>query len=161
MLDRTIFVFLSDNGQTFGDHRWDYKLVPYERSIKVPFLMSGPGIVPRLIPKVVMNVDLVPTILDLAGATQLPSDGLSLEPLLAATGTLSSSGVLLEHKYYGSQPVPDYCGFRTASWMFARYDDDNGTQEEELYNLVHDPNELRNSSRSRRPRPPRCGGRGT
>ena len=32
----------------------------------------------------------------------------------------------------------------TASWMFARYDDDNGTQEEELYNLVRDPDELRN-----------------
>jgi len=27
---------VSDNGQTFGDDRWDHKLVPYERSIRYP-----------------------------------------------------------------------------------------------------------------------------
>ena len=42
----TVFIFISDNGQTWGDHRFRYKLVPYERSIHVPVhrrCPRGPG----------------------------------------------------------------------------------------------------------------------
>lgn len=141
MLDNTYFIFLSDNGYTWGDHRWKFKVVPYERSIHVPFVMSGPGVRHQNTGALVTNVDLASTILDLAGVPPLPSDGQSLEPLLTGTGGLTRTGILLEHKSYPSKNyVPTYCGIRTAGWMFARYEDGF----EELYDLTRDPYELNN-----------------
>jgi N-acetylglucosamine-6-sulfatase len=147
-LDNTYFVYLSDNGQAWGDHRWSYKVVPYERSIKVPFVISGPQALEQRVGRVVSNIDLAPTILDLAGVAPQPSDGLSLDPLLRGTGSIRRSGVLLEHKLYVSRhSVPSYCGFRTAGWMFARYAS-RGIFEEELYDLRDDPHELENIASS-------------
>jgi len=145
MLDNTYFIFLSDNSVTWGDHRWVSKMVPYERSIRVPMVIEGPGVVHRLYGQVVSNVDLAPTILDLAGVTPMTTDGVSLADVLTGA-KLSRTGILLEHQRNTAtkDPVPSYCGFRTNRYMFARYDDGNGVQEEELYNLRTDPSELQN-----------------
>ena len=142
-LANTYFIFMSDNGLTWGDHRWNNKIVPYERSIRVPMLITGPGVAKRHVRQVVSNVDLSSTILDLAGVAPMTTDGVSLSGVLSG-GSISRPGVLLEHKFYPSRPVPSYCGFRTVRFMFARYDDGDGIQEEELYNLHKDPDELRN-----------------
>jgi arylsulfatase A-like enzyme len=43
-LDRTVFVFTSDNGYAQGEHRFPSgKSVVYEPSIRVPFFVTGPG----------------------------------------------------------------------------------------------------------------------
>ncbi len=149
-LDRTYFVFMSDNGVTFGDHRWDYKVVPYERSIRVPMVFTGPGIRRGEVDTVVTNVDLASTFLDLAGVAPMASDGVSLRPLLTRAGSIGRAGVLLEHKASKTRNwVPTYCGMRTKGWMFARYQYPHGTHEQELYNLGADPFEMRNVVRSR------------
>ena len=144
-LDNTYFIFLSDNGLAWGDHRWESKVVPYERSIRVPMVIAGPGVQHRLVGQVVSNIDLSPTILDLAGAPPMTTDGVSLAGLLRG-GKLTRSGILLEHErnLATKDGVPSYCGFRTGRYVFARYDDGNGVQEEELYNLRKDPFELTN-----------------
>jgi N-acetylglucosamine-6-sulfatase len=145
-LDSTYFIFLSDNSITWGDHRWTGKEVPYERSIRVPMVIAGPTVQHRLVGQVVSNVDLAPTILDLAGVTPITTDGLSLSGVLAG-GKLRRSGILLEHMGNPTtkDTVPSYCGFRTNRYMFTRYADDGaGVQEEELYNLRKDPFELTN-----------------
>jgi N-acetylglucosamine-6-sulfatase len=143
-LDDTYFVFLSDNGLAWGDHRWNYKDVPYERSIRVPMIIDGPGVAHRGVGQVVSNVDLAPTILDLAGVAPMQTDGTSLAGVLQGA-TLGRPGVLLEHEYHGSKhAVPSFCGFRTKRFMFARYDEGGGGVEEELYNLGVDPYELTN-----------------
>jgi arylsulfatase A-like enzyme len=153
-LSNTVFVFMSDNGYTFGDHRFDYKLVPYERSIRVPLIIAGAAPTqPRGDHHIVMNADLMPTILQLTGLTPavpnaLPFDGVSLTPLLGAGGTWAPrSAILLEHLDDPTtlRYVPSYCGVRTSRWMYAVYVD--GFQE--LYDLKADPNELTNIAASR------------
>ena len=70
-LDNTLIVFTSDNGYMHGEHRAQgEKVLLYEESIRVPLVMRGPGI-PRnwADPRPVANIDVVPTIVDAAGAT--------------------------------------------------------------------------------------------
>jgi arylsulfatase A-like enzyme len=142
---RTVFIFTSDNGYTWGDHRLTFKAYPYERSVRVPLIVAGPGIAHRRTNLVVENADIAPTILDLAGlsGTGGPYDGLSLVPVLRGTGTISRTAALLEHSTM--HDVPSYCGVRTARWKYILYL--NGFQE--LYNLARDPWELHNVARSR------------
>ena len=144
----TLVIFTSDNGVANGEHRWRYKLVPYEESIRVPFVMRFPGKIPAGVHTnaLVSNVDIARTIADFAGVA-MPSDGVSIRPF--ATGERSSvrRSILLEHLRSTSE-VPTYCGIRTRRFLFVRY----GTGEEELYDLRNDRYEMENvvSSRPRK-----------
>jgi arylsulfatase A-like enzyme len=141
----TIFIFTSDNGQEWGDHRLDYKTFPYERSVRVPLIIAGPGIEHGSSGTPVVNADLMPTILDLVGLRGVggPYDGRPLTPILHGTGSLSRTAILLEH--LTMHDAPSYCGVRTREWKYVVYR--QGFQE--LYSLTHDPNELHNVARLR------------
>jgi N-acetylglucosamine-6-sulfatase len=137
---RTIFIFTSDNGFEWGDHRLNYKEYPYERSIRVPMVIAGPGILAGSSHALVENADLTPTILDLAGLGGIggPFDGASLVPVLTGTGPPPHAQILLEH--LTSDYAPSYCGLRTARWAYVRYRDGF----EELYDLAQDPDQMHN-----------------
>jgi arylsulfatase A-like enzyme len=139
----TLVILTSDNGNANFEHRWDGKHVPYEESIRVPMVIRFPGAIPAgtVSGSLVSNVDIAPTIADFAGAS-LSTDGMSLRPLLTRESSSARSSVVLEH--IGSS-VPTYCGVRTRTFMFAHY----ATGEEELYDLVRDPHQLRNVVSSR------------
>lgn len=87
--DDTIFVLTSDHGEQLGDHHLWGKLGFYDQSFHVPLIIRAPGLDPEIAGRVVTDftesVDVMPTILDLAGA-QVPGhlDGQSLKPYLAA-----------------------------------------------------------------------------
>ena len=83
-LDRTAFLFTSDNGYLLGLHRWESKVLMYEESIRVPLLVRLPGSAgPPASAQLVLNNDLAPTIAALARVTPgLKVDGRSLLPLL-------------------------------------------------------------------------------
>jgi arylsulfatase A-like enzyme len=93
-LDRTVLVFTSDNGYLYGEHRISGgKGRPYEPSIRVPLVIAGPAEIvgddARTIDHVTANIDLAPTLLELAGAEPCRApgqcrtlDGRSLVPLL-------------------------------------------------------------------------------
>ncbi len=147
-LDNTVIIFTSDNGLLLGEHRWQAgKVFPYEPSIKVPLIVRGPGIpADANREQLVANVDLTPTILDLADATPgRAQDGRSLLPLLE-TGDPTAvwdRGILIEGHYnyryeYLLGPRIVFNGVRTDRYMYARFE--NG--EEELYDLQTDPYEL-------------------
>ena len=160
-LSNTMIVFLGDNGLLFGEHRdRTGKSVPYEESIRVPMvirydpLTHGVGSADR---HLVLNIDLAPTVADLLGldvsigCTTPPwggvckhsFDGRSLVSLLGPrpTARFRRRGFLIEH-YDDAAPrgIPTYCGLRTARYMYTRYADN----EQELYDLRTDPNELTN-----------------
>jgi arylsulfatase A-like enzyme len=147
-LRNTLLVFLSDNGIAMGDHRWDYKLTPYEESIHVPLVIRYDPLTDARAgtrtDALVSNVDLAPTIASVAGvpfAGVGRVDGTSLVPLLDGSARQVRDGLLLEHADYpGHYHVPSYCGLRTLGWTYVRYD--GGV--EELYDLTADPYELRN-----------------
>ncbi len=153
VLGRTMIVFTSDNGLSRGEHRWDYKMTPHEESIRVPLLIrydpltgDRAGTATRAL---VANVDIVPTIAELAGIDYTgvgTVDGRSLVPLLRGESAAIRDEVLLEHLDVGSiHRVPTYCGLRTRRYVFVRY----ATGERELYDLVRDPYELQNLAASR------------
>lgn len=86
-LERTAFVFTSDNGFLLGRHRYEGKALLYEESIRVPLLMRVPGHSgPAEVGEIALNNDLAPTLTALAGATPgIQMDGRSLLPLLDGT----------------------------------------------------------------------------
>lgn len=86
LLDDTYFIFTSDNGYNFGAHRLPHKMVPYEESIRVPLVVAGPGVRHGTDDHLVLNNDLAPTLLDLAGVPWDDIDGRSLRPLFADPG---------------------------------------------------------------------------
>jgi arylsulfatase A-like enzyme len=145
-LDRTVVVFTSDQGLAYGEHRWTKKEAPYEEVIRVPLVVRMPiagdasdAARPATRYELVANIDLAPTIADLAGVAHPPTDGSSLVPLLRGEDPPWRDALLLEH-LGGGTPVPSYCGVRTADAMYVRY----GTGEEEYYDLVGDPFQLTN-----------------
>ena len=75
--EKTIVVFLSDNGLTVGNHRLGLtKNCAYEECIKVPFIVYAPGqISARLDSNLVANIDLAPTFIELSGAS--PFNGMN------------------------------------------------------------------------------------
>ncbi len=140
----TIVVFTSDNGYMLGEHRKSGKFVAYE-PLRVPLVMSGPGIPKgKIVPELVMNVDLTPTFLEWASATPgLLQDGRSLVPLLSnPTGTVTwRSDILTENPL-----VNFYRGLRTydvstgREYLYTEYDynQDNVIDEKELFVLTPD-----------------------
>ena len=68
-LDRTVLMFTSDNGYFLGEHRRVCcKTLPYEPALRVPFLVTGPGVPHGVRFDPVKTPDLAATILDLADA---------------------------------------------------------------------------------------------
>ncbi len=64
----TIVVFTSDHGEMMGDHGLLAKTVMYEESIRIPLLVRVPGAAPRVVDGRVSQIDLLPTLFELAGA---------------------------------------------------------------------------------------------
>lgn len=65
--ENTYILFLSDNGWMLGDHGFTSKVLPYRPSTHIPMVIAGPGIETGQTEALALNIDLLPTILDLAG----------------------------------------------------------------------------------------------
>lgn len=142
-LKDTMIVFTSDNGLQWGSHRISGKLVPYDESIRVPFVVRYDRLVraPREDGRLALNIDLAPTFAALAGVRARGADGSSLLPLLRSTTAPWRARFLVEHlDGPGGPPVPTYCAVRSRSYSYVKYE----TGEEELYDMRADPYQLRN-----------------
>jgi arylsulfatase A-like enzyme len=81
--DNTYIIFMSDNGWMLGEHGFTSKVLPYNNSVRVPLFILGPGINGHVNDNIVLNIDLAPTILDLAGVKKPAAiQGKSMLPLL-------------------------------------------------------------------------------
>jgi len=91
LLDDTLMVFVSDHGEHLGDHDlWEHHPPGYAQVLHVPLIMVFPGVVDpnRRITENVQLVDVLPTVLELAGIASdfLLLQGDSLVPLLEGGG---------------------------------------------------------------------------
>ncbi len=90
LADNTLVIYTTDNGFYLGEHGWYDKRFMYEPSLRIPFLVRYPKeIKPKQVDeRMVMNVDVAPTILDFAGI-RVPEvmQGESLKPLLTGNAT--------------------------------------------------------------------------
>ena len=149
-LRNTFIIFNSDNGYLQGEHRlWGSKFLPYENSIRVPTIIRGPGVKEggsRTGNSI--DVDLAPTILDMAGAKPgRVMDGVSLMPAARGKRKLPRRKVLLQamrplfrfHTPLTAFDLPFY-GVRTNRYKYLNW----SFGETELYDMRQDPDELEN-----------------
>ena len=159
LLGNTYFVFSSDNGYHMGEYRLlPGKQTAFDTDIKVPLVVTGPGIRPgTTINAVTQSIDIAPTFDDIAQATPADHlDGVSLLPLLHGEVTSAAwpqHAALIEHRSHAFpasldpdvQPVasgipPTYEAIRTQDALYVEYADG----EREFYDLRSDPNEMDN-----------------
>jgi N-acetylglucosamine-6-sulfatase len=149
--DNTIIIYLSDNGMAVGEHHLIGKDCPYEECIKVPFVVDYPRLIksPRIENKFVLNIDIAPTVAELANLKiPVQVDGVSMVPLLKDTAASGRDYFFFEH-YRDTEAddpsglgtiIPSFWGIRTSHWKYVEYEDG----EKELYDLVNDPYEMQN-----------------
>jgi N-acetylglucosamine-6-sulfatase len=148
-LDNTVVVFASDNGYFYGEHGLSVeRRLAYEESIRMPLLVRYPKAVkPGTVRnEFALNIDLAPTVLELAGVT-VPANmqGHSLVPLLKGERSSWRNSFLIE--YYSDKVFPrmsqmGYKAVRNGRWKYIQYLELPGMDE--LYDLKTDPYELKN-----------------
>jgi arylsulfatase A-like enzyme len=145
-LDSTFVLYTSDNGFFHGEWgRYDKRLM-HEPSIRVPMLVRYPKLVRpgSICDKMVLNIDIAPTILELAGV-ELPKSmhGRSMVPLLQNPQAVWRTDWLYEYfEFPGPHSVRPNRGIRTERYKLIHYFTD--PEEFELYDLEKDPGEREN-----------------
>jgi N-acetylglucosamine-6-sulfatase len=145
ILDDTLIVCTSDNGLLIGEHGLLRKGLAYEPSIRVPLIMRYPPRIPGALrlQQQVLNIDIAPTMLDLAGAAQPGNiNGRSLTPLFQRPDALLRSEWLCLGPYQAGGPGPPFLALRTDRWKYVRFRE--GSLVEQLFDLQSDPQERRN-----------------
>lgn len=146
VLDNTVVMYLSDNGYAYGEHRWWGKPCEYEQCIHVPMLVRYPQASSHVDNRLVSNVDVAPTLAELAGVTPpLAEDGVSLVPALNGTATGWRTGLLIHWVGDPGTCVTGFWAIRTRDYLYAELT----TGERELYDIKGDngsadPQELDN-----------------
>ena len=146
LADNTVFVYSSDQGFYIGDHGWYDKRWMYEESLKMPLIISWPGVIKpgSRNTDLVQNLDYAQTFLEMAGA-KTPSDmqGTSLVPLLKGNKPNDWRKSIYYHYYeYPSyHQVPRHNGIRTERYKLINFYEFG---EWEFYDLKTDPDELKN-----------------
>jgi arylsulfatase A-like enzyme len=140
----TLAVFLSDNGNMWGEHGLLTKRYPYSDSIKIPLYLRWPGhVAPGSVDRRrVTNVDLAPTVAAATGVTPLtPMDGKSLLDSWTRPRLFTEYWRTADHK-----SIPPWDSIRTARVHYIQYYDADRTRViyREYYRLDSDPWELRN-----------------
>lgn len=148
LLDKTVMMHTSDNGFFLGEWQRFDKRFMHEPSIRVPLLVRYPPMIkPGTISEnMVINTDLAPTILDLAGLKPEPSmQGRSFKPLLAGKDIPWRKDWYYEYHEYPdvSHNVQKMRGIRTERYKLIHYyqPPDRFAEAYELYDLMNDPEE--------------------
>lgn len=142
----TLVIYMGDNGFSFGEHGLIDKRQFYEESVKVPFLVRLPEVLKggQVIDKMVQNIDVAPTILEVAGIKK-PSQmqGLSFMPILKGQEVEWRDKIFYEYYWeYDFPQTPTMHGVRTEQYKLIRYHGIWDTNE--FYDLKNDPNETTN-----------------
>ena len=144
----TMVVYMGDNGFSFGEHGLIDKRHAFEESMRVPMLVWAPGLVRpgTVVTQMVQNIDVAPTLLELAG-TRAPRehvlDGRSVLAALRGAPMPGRDALLYEYYWEWNYPhTPTQFALRTDRHKYIYYygiwDDDA------LFDLAADPIEAVN-----------------
>jgi arylsulfatase A-like enzyme len=151
----TMVVYMGDNGFSFGEHGLIDKRHAYEESMRVSLLAWAPGFIkPKsVVENVIMNVDLAPTFLELAGM-DVPKNmqGQSFLPLLRGKSVPWRNKVFYEYYWEAAFPqTPTIFSVRSDRY---KYIYNQGVWDiNELYDLQNDPYEMNNLIRDKKLEP--------
>ena len=146
-LESTVVIYMGDNGFAFGEHGLIDKRTAYESSIRVPLLVHCPELIEggTVIDEVVANIDIAPTVLEIAGrGTPEKMDGASFYPLLSGDDQVPwRESLLYEYFWEWNYPhTPTVYAVVGQRYKYIRY---HGVWDtDELYDLEKDPHEQKN-----------------
>jgi N-acetylglucosamine-6-sulfatase len=146
LTEDTLVMYMGDNGFVLGEHGLIDKRHMYEESMRVPFLAWCPGMIKPsiVIEELIQNIDIAPTILDLAGLEIPPRmDGKSFLPILQGKKIPWRDSAFYEYYWERNFPhTPTTHGVRTDHYKYIHY---HGIWDiDELYDLKDDPEEMNN-----------------
>lgn len=147
LAENTIIILMGDNGYFLGERGYAGKWLMHEQSLRVPLIIFDPrqeaanrGLSPE---EMVLNVDVTPTILSMAGV-EIPESyhGESLTAFYEGTPGDWRSSIFCEHRLENNELLPKTECYRDDTWKFIRYED--RPDLEELYNHKMDVHETIN-----------------
>jgi arylsulfatase A-like enzyme len=145
--NQTAFLLSSDHGFFLGEHHLYDKRLMYEPSIRVPMSVSCPGRVKggTKSDEMVLNLDMAPTLLEIAGV-DVPKEmqGKSMLPLAEGKTNIPwrKDWLYEYYEYPGFENVRPCRGVRTDRYKFIHFFIE--PEEFELYDLHTDPDEMNN-----------------
>jgi choline-sulfatase len=143
--EETIVLFLSDHGEMLGERGLWFKMNFFEGGARVPLVIAAPQrFAPRRVAASVSLVDVLPTLVDLAGgdsAALAAIDGRSLVPHLEKGG--GHDEVIGE--YLAESAIAPIVMIRRAQWKFIH----SAPDPDQLYDLSSDPGERENLAADR------------
>lgn len=161
LAESTLVIYMGDNGFSFGEHGLIDKRHMYEESMRVPLLvwcpeMINPG---TKVQQMVQNIDIGPTILELAGIRKPEQmQGESFVPLLQGKEIPWRDKVFYEYYWEDAFPqTPSIFGVRTDRYKYIFNHGVWGINEfydlqqdpHEAYNLIRDPQYRQHSKQLR------------
>ena len=142
LIDNTVFVFIGDHGEGFGEHRrLQHDDVIYEEGLRVPMLLTGPGIAPQRIDGLRQQQDLLPTVLGLLGY-HFRGGALSGDDLFKSEGH--------EQLLFSCFHRNRCAALRVGNFKYIDHFDRRGV---ELFDLSRDPDERHNLAHIGSPHP--------
>jgi N-acetylglucosamine-6-sulfatase len=148
-LENTVIIYSSDNGYFMGEHGYWDKRIAYESAMRIPMLIRYPKMIKpgTVIDKIGLNIDLAPTILELAGA-KIPDymQGKSMVKLLKNESKDVDWRTSFMFEYYVDDAYP-YAGPNMLAIRSDKYklvDSFLENDIDELYDLEKDPGEMKN-----------------
>lgn len=157
-LEETAVLVVADHGETLAEryHALDHGGQLFDEQIRIPLILSAPGLEPGRVPAMVETVDLLPTLLALLGAPPVDAaaiEGRDLLPVLGGDGdapgrervyaTARADDERHADRGYRLDASRPILSVRSPRWKLIRYpsvDED----PVELYDLAADPGETRN-----------------
>lgn len=155
--DRTIVIFTSDNGGLHvnegrddpATHNTPFcagKGFLYEGGLRIPLIVRWPKRIKAgaVANAPVINTDLMPTLLELAGV-EIPRglDGVSYAPLLTGSGAPAARPLFWHFPHYTNQGSRPAGAVREGDWKLIEHYEDGRL---ELFHLVRDPSETKDLS---------------
>lgn len=145
--ENTYIFFMSDNGWFLGEHGFTSKVLPYRPSTHVPFFVVGPGIQPQSNESLVLNIDLAPTILELAGVDPpIEIHGKSIVPLLKENPVGWRKSFVYEGLGTYGNAKPNLTVITHTYRYIETYENEqlDNVIFRELYDQINDPDEMNN-----------------
>jgi arylsulfatase A-like enzyme len=145
LADDTVVIYASDNGYFLGEHNSGDKRALYDEALRIPLVVRYPKLFPKgmVNDAMVLNIDLAPTLLDLAGV-KVPDtmQGRSWKALAAGEKVADWRTSFFAQYYKELGNVPTCYAVRTTMHKLVKYP--GHPEWTELYDLNADPHEVKN-----------------
>lgn len=139
--ETTLIAVMADHGESLSEHgEFTHGIFLYDSTLRIPFLLAGPGIPPGLrVKPQVRNIDFLPTVLELMGSPAPQGvQGTSLVPTFSGKEAPAADAYVETLFPRINMDWAELRGIRTNRWKYVR------APKPELYDLTQDPAETKN-----------------